>query len=693
MAVVSDTFTTRWRSGKHVGRNRPVHLVEIQLGAFHRTFREFVSLGGAEPPNVVIPGTNRWKPYQGHWDPSTEWLTLDNINEINLEQDFQQNGLTVATIHMDSLAYQPEAGIGGFIFHRISRGHYAPLRGYTPPGQPRTQQELTGWFQLLNRKARIRIWQGYGDDELVITFQGLIDDLDLTSKPDTIEITARDFGQCLTDQKLYGANKDPHIKDPVFFADRRTADETKPVGGVSDASSTEPYYPARFAVDLEKTTYWKCRRRSVAANTEWIQVKVPEGRYDSIKLHSRWAGLVAYVGVYAKPYGRGDRKTGGVAVLNPKLDGERVDPGWIDVPQGGIVPGTTPGGDEDGGWTYMKKVPRTVAKEVEINLGHEVYLGPDSIIRVGFRNLHRVKAGDYRCAVTYLAGLKRKTKKQAKTSAWILVDDVSEIVKLMLMWAGFPEWEVESTGASIGGDEGVQVFNRNDSYMDVINWAVEKTGYVFSMADPTNAEDDVDGESLGVPIFRKNQALVDLDNVTLIRDSDMLTGINMRITEEPLRWVIRVRGKEVTKGGLLATDPETYVRVRRNEVYYRPPWFHRMARVLKHETVTRHDISKYEDLWSCAYLIAFLQALESTTAVIEIPGNPAFELDGQVRIVDHGVGLNSRLWIARRSSQFKAGKAGSWKTTLGGSLIDTPDITEMKAALADLDPDSTWLPK
>jgi hypothetical protein len=35
------------------------------------------------------------------------------------------------------------------------------------------------------------------------------------------------------------------------------------------------------------------------------------------------------------------------------------------------------------------------------------------------------------------------------------------------------------------------------------------------------------------------------------------------------------------------------------------------------------------------------------------------------------------MYVARRSSEFRLGAQSTWKTTLGGALLDTPDVTQV----------------
>jgi hypothetical protein len=154
--------------------------------------------------------------------------------------------------------------------------------------------------------------------------------------------------------------------------------------------------------------------------------------------------------------------------------------------------------------------------------------------------------------------------------------------------------------------------------------------------------------------------------------------VQAKATDEPLGYIIRVRGKKDAKHGLaLGAQKE-----KRVMAVYRPPWWatNKLARLIKHVT---HDEWKLTTVSQCMVmceLIALQEALVAASAEVQIPGNPDFELNTQVALVDTGSGLNTRLFIARRSSTFES-VAGTWATTLGGALIDTDDI---RGVVADL---------
>jgi hypothetical protein len=304
-------------------------------------------------------------------------------------------------------------------------------------------------------------------------------------------------------------------------------------------------------------------------------------------------------------------------------------------------------------------------------------------VRIGLRRLKRIGGGNYRAGITRLQARHRERTVNLKETRIVLVDDVSDMVKVCLRWAGFTEWEVETTGVRL---KGRAVFNRSSFLIDPITKATEQTGFVFYVGDPS------DSDSRGVPVFRKNRALLEPPAELLeVRDSDLLTGIKVQISEEPLAWNIRVRGKETSnKKYVQAVGGDT---TRRIMAYYKPPWTRagRMAGVLKHVTHTYPELKTFDECLFAAYLIALGEALQAVTGVVQIPGNPGLNLDDQIGVLDTATGMNTRMWISNRTSTFHLGEQASWVMTVGGSFIDTPDITVLVREIDSASDDSRWV--
>lgn len=575
MAVVSDTLVERWRSGDHVGEAQPKGVVLLRRGRFRRTY----SAWAGDDLNAKIPEETDQHAWYATWggfgpdDSFEDWTVVPNVSQIELNQNFDDNGIQSLTLTIENVVLAEHTNPMLGLWHSIERGYLAPWKGYTPVGRPQEFPKVPAWYSLLARNVQIMVLQGYGDDTLTPTYTGLIDDTDLTSKPDQIVITARDFGQTLVDERLFGYNKSPQVKDPVIFADALSADDRQSVGtsGSGDASSTRPGHPESFASDDSSSTSWESGAHPDPNVTEWLECRLPEGRYVDFLLDPLWQGMECYVGIYARPRRHGPSR----------IDGTPIGEGWVQEDEGAI--GRVPG--DNGGWAYVKHIGSTAQARTYL-LGASYDLGDNSILRVGFRKLHADGNGAFRAGVKRLKAVKRTLSQEAKTSKWILVNDVSDVVKVVLRWAGFKEWNIEDTGVRLGDN---LVTNRGNFYMDVIKQLTDLTGFVFYIDDPP------DQDSIGVPTFRQSSALRDTNApdangipkaIAQVRDKDLLTAISVKLTDEPLSYIIRVRGQEIPQdqgGVMLGTDP-----VRRITAEYRPPWTtnERMAGLIKHTIVT-----------------------------------------------------------------------------------------------------------
>lgn len=679
MIEMPSRFERAWRSGAHVGPNQPTAVVQVQKGHWRR--RNYPWAGG--DVDADIPGETRSQPFYPKWEPHTEWVTLPGVEVVRKNKGFDQRGGTAVTIVLQNVGYSERLGPLGGVYHLIENGYLAPFRGYTPPGRPRKGQVARNeWYDVLARRARIRIWQGYGEPVLVDgempldggpngrwTVTGTIDDVDLTSAPHLVTITARD-SYMLTDQRLFGWTKSRSVLDPVTFAPRQEGLERKTVGSSARGSSDDGAHPARFVLDTNPNTRWESQDHSDEAVTEWVEIRLPKGTYTEYHLHPAFSGMEMFVGVYVRPRGgHGDARTGGHTAAEPaRVNGDEVNEGWLNLPGGGEVPGAK------GGWRYIRRFDRVSTEALTRSLGATIETGDNSILRIGFRKLAKVSGEDrYRAGVVRLTALRYRppTKDERKQRRrWIFVDDISDMVKVALRWAGFEEWEVESTGVGL---KGKFVVNRSSFLTDIIEEATKQTGFVFYLKPPTN------GESHGVPVFRRNGALAPVDNIPEIRDTDLLTGIQVKVSEEPLAYNIRIAGRvaDQKEGGVTIGATST----RRILCYYKPPWARagRLSGVLKHVLKTYNELRTFEECQIAAYLVAIEQALEAVTATCEVPGNPFLDLDEQVGIVDTGTGMNTRLWVTNVADEQHVGQKRTWKTTIGGAFIDTPDVYDLMA--------------
>lgn len=660
------TLVEAWASGEHVGDARPVQRIDVRLGHFvHGYFPWDAPIDGAD-----IYGESPRRPWQAVWTPRSDWRVLPGDESCDIEQDFDSQGIAVATISISTDVLTPVVGPNG-AYHLIERGALSPFRGSPfdlPTRDPKYDVAPNDWYGYLTKNAQIKVWQGYGDD-LEPTFTGMVDDVDVTSHPDHISLTARDFGQVLTDERVFGWVKSKQVPEPTIFRTTGKSKKDKGVGYDASASSHRAGYLPRFVVDDSSDSRWLSANHSTEDVTEWVQIRLPKGRYDSFAIHNAYPGMEVYVGVYAR--------SDGLGAASCRLDGAAIADGWVEAGNGN-VPGT------EGGWPYLRRWGTMSDQGNAHKLKHSLEVGDGSVLRVGFRNLYRIDAGVYRAGVARLAAIKRApiftATKLGNRRKRIECEDVADVVKVVLRWAGFKEWRVAQTGAEIKGD---WPFNRANSLREVIAKCEEITGYIFYM-DPPTADDG----SLGVPVFEPNYAIKNQAPQAVLTDDDLLTGLQAKASDEPLSSIIRIRGKGAKTGFTLGVD-----QVKKVMAVYRPPWARnkRLAGVIRHFIADSETIPALKRLTSndecmvMAQLVALQMALQAYTGEVELPGHPGLNLNRQVQVFDRGSGLNTRLYIARRTSSFQTGENAAFKTTLGGALIDETDvqlvIRELQATL------------
>lgn len=673
---------------KHVGDAKPNVRVFVRKGHLERHYKP-------KPDNEVfcfIPGLKgpNWV-YYAQWVPDSAYVEVPNVKDIKGDQDYSQNGVEQVTLTLDNIGMIEQTGNLGALFHMIERGYYSPQRGERPSRGGEAAGVKNAWFDTWKDKAtQIAIVGGYGDAVFPL-FVGLVDNVQLVSRPDQITVTARNMGQFLTDQHTFMDAKNIWVKDPITFCDRQLADSLENEATQASAKSEAPGHPARFAVDENEDTAWLSQGYGHPGSQDYLDIPLPEGRYEDFDL-AALAGLECLVSVYAtNPVGETARGT----------DGTNYGEGWINTGLGHVNNTTIPYVQRFGG---VKERPNRYSLKQG---GGGFIIGDGSKIRLWFTNLARVPS-DSRVGFTYRAGVKevavysRSRLAQAKSENWILVDDVSDIVKTVLQWVGLTEWEVESVGIRL---KDKIVFDRQTFLIDIIKRIAEQTSYVFYVKPPESFDvndlspGNVTNKSMGIAIFRQNSAMKQqpLDRVEAIRDTNLLTAVQASFDANVLAQSIRVRGKVVKakKAGPnahpLGADP-TF----RHQFSYRPVWARGSsssgANLRRHSLTTDPLIATLYQAKVACLMIAFRQALESAKAQIELPMWPLLHLDHQVLMLDTGTGLSTRLWVAQRSWNYVSGENAEFKMSLGGSLLDINDVQETRIELERLLNDRGYMP-
>lgn len=259
---------------------------------------------------------------------------------------------------------------------------------------------------------------------------------------------------------------------------------------------------------------------------------------------------------------------------------------------------------------------------------------------------------------------------KATGKRWVDADDFSDVVRVVLRWAGYLGWDVEDTGVT---DFGHRTFGRDSFLIDVIKTVEDETGFVFFFGQAP------DGESPGLPVFRREATLIaDPDLLFEATEDDFLTAVDSKESTEDLRYIIRVRGKEDEDDGRPLGGDST----NRLMAVYRPPWSYqpheggddRLAGEIRHGFLQRNDLKTIEACEVMARLIALREAQVSTTATVTVPGHFALALDQVIGVEDSATAINSRLWITQFESTFQTGTETHWTSQITGALLDTADV-------------------
>lgn len=659
---IAPELYARWKSANQVGGAKPSMRVTVTRGLIDKTYQPFEFLtGGSEDFATIVSGNNT-TPWQGFWRATGEPKEVPNVYSVKWQQGFSQQGSRSATIEIENIIYKAIVGVGG-TYHAIMRGYLSPWLGMQLIARAKIPSWVENeWFEVLDNGYKVDVYEGYGD-QMTRTFSGLIEDSDLETQPDRITVTARDFGILFTDQRMMGWNKPPECRAPVQMADRRKTLGVKPVGSGPSASSTAGGRNVGDIVKPGNRTDWVSDGHEGSGGVEWVEIKVPAGFYEDFYTLLPYKNQSIYVSIHA--------------AAGSTWNGEGVA-GWIDGGKGEVPEGEQPFTNAWGG-TSTAGATRSLGGSLQATAG--------TIIRLSLRNLpYRSEWGDHRAGVTRFAAFRFGTdsKHPAKGSpethakGWVLVDDLADIAKVVFMWAGFHEWEVEELGVSLNKP---MAWAMDKFLVDVLTDIQAQANWLAYIESPSASE-----ESIGVPCFVHNRANDPPPaNMIEVRDADLLESMKTKIDLSNLPYIIRFRGAVDQKNG---TTFDGDLVKRYNGTYF-PPWSGagpietesgRTAGVRRHTLVIDSNLSSDEECLFGAILSAIQYGLEAYTGEFQISGYP-IELNQQVSVVDKTTGVNSRLWTSSIQSEHTTGPDGEWKMTVGGALIDNIDMQQLNLDL------------
>jgi hypothetical protein len=285
-ASVSSEFMRRWRSKKHVAGSAPWGQVLVRRGRFARTYH----WDWPNPQFGQIYGRSIRYQWYPDWTPLEDWIELPGVAQIDLDQSFDKNGITVATIDVDNVAWTTLTGVDGRPYHVRQRGYLWPWRGWVPPHRPGSGEKQNEWYRHLPN-AQVMVMQGYGPDTAIPTFTGLIDNLSASVRPDRMTLTARDFGGVLVDTEVFGWNKDKAINAPICFIHRDYFEDEAVGLRPKDPASQQKYVVVDDAVDIIQCALRWCGFKEWEVKESGVNLK---SAYQ-VDLGKTWADVITDV--------------------------------------------------------------------------------------------------------------------------------------------------------------------------------------------------------------------------------------------------------------------------------------------------------------------------------------------------------------------------------------------------------------
>lgn len=686
MGSVPALLEQRWQTGVLVGDAAHAGLVRIREGYIDHRYQNPDMLattpGPVEQRFPTIWKGNNVQPWQGQLVWTGDWISLPNTQSADFTRSFANGASTGGgatgsplTVVIDNIAFNEQTGLAG-VYHSIDRGWFSPTRGVRVNARP-SLWAANEFANVFNGGYLVELWEGYGVDADVVptldeatqlwsapaasrTWLGWIDSCDLESHPDHVTLTCRDATILLTDQRVMGQNKAREIQSPITFADRRrTLGETKEFGNIVVSSGT-------FRSDEQLGAVWLSAQRDDPAHTEWIEIHLPAGHYESFYTDFPFDGETMWVSLKA---------AGG----NSRMDTDTpVADGWVDLGLGSVPADGEPYiFTHANTWAYPSR---------RWSLGGHVWdLGAGSILRISFTALARnPDNGSYQAGTNSLYAFRYGTNPQqtagVKAKGWILVEDAADVVRMVLLWAGFHEMDVENFGWTL---EAPMVFAQDSFFIDVIDQILAQGNYLFFIDAPTDHD-----MSIGVPVFRPQSATdPPREGMLQVQDRQLLEALTTTTDKSNLPYVMRYRGAVSATGHTLFADL-----VKRYMGTYWPPWSghdytnlqgrnfvggypqERLGGVRRQFSQTDSSLkSTAECLFACI-LAAIQYLLAAVTGTFQTPGLPGVGPNQQVSVTDQGTGTNSRLWVASVDSRHTFGPGGSWHMIVIGSILDTEDM-------------------
>ena len=643
MRTTTTATQNAWLSGDYVGTNRPMVRATIQ-----RLDLTILSYGNQQYSSVPFGQANM---------P----LELPNIKDVKWQRTVDSGvaSMTVTLYNTEPLPIGEPPQNGDL----DQPGFYSPLRGNTAHSS-RWSRTANGWQDWIVPDRIIRTYEGYGfdatvapevDPHLYISGTWRIDDVDF-SHDGIIVVTCRDIGSVLLDQILFPPVV-PFASYPLWFEAAhavKNPDVVTSTGGSSagwvqphyETSSNQPYvgnggsvhgHIGPDAFDTSDRSYWLSignARPDADYSFEFIQGKFKAQQVSGGRLHV-WGGpYTCYVSVFA-----GGKWQGGQTVpYNPH------DP--VSAPNGSnirFVSHFHVDNEETVAFTIKPIAGATKMRLTFTNLCNSG-IGPYRY-RAGVRSF-KISGAVGTTVTTTTPGGTHTEPKTSPPAIW----DYTDAVKLMLAYAGF-YWPREATHAFTTYSNGTRVTTVAPSDDRALVkgrvWGdFEETGTAPLVAIPMSVFDkkpvadgikyvaDIVGylafvDEGGGFVFRSPN-IWSVGNwignggpnsgrtstIVVIDETQTLMGLGAKMSSRSIRekiFVANVSGQIAA----MANGHNPY-----------PSGLRRVGGFTDQHFLTVKECQIMADL------IALRQLFTYRTDKVSIPGNPAIQVDDQVRVYE-----------------------------------------------------------
>ena len=693
MKVTTSATKTAWASGNYVGANRTMQRATIQ--------RLRMSLF-----NYSLDNLTGWKEIGGQgklasaiFGQASKPKELPNIKSINWSRSIDQDVATCTIV-----LYNTRPLFSGNMpteYELDIPGYYTPGRG---AAGNRWGYTANGWRSTLVPDRIIRTYEGYGfdhsvppelDPHMYPSGVWLIDDVKLSPNGQLITLECRDLGRLLLDHIMFP----PVIPWSIYplqweaFNTKTRKKASSSTGWIRpkyDTDSNIPYigtgitdggqtyvssngavhgHHGRDAFDGTDTTYWMSvgNRPDWSSAYEYVQGKISSSAVAAVRVKT-WAGpYKMYISVYANGSWQGAHKIPyRVRVIDTNAD----------------IP-------------YVKAVNIGKGDDLTVNLP-KTYTGVTKI-RVTFSHLYNSGIGvNYR----YRAGVRdfevRATRATTVNQNYTVGNygDYTDVIKWLCAWGGF-FWPKHSTGKDY--------IHRSDG---------ELVNVTFGSVDPVIGSGRVWGDfeltgtagvaNLTPETFDKRPLM---DGINYVRD---IIGFLFYIDE---------------RGGVIWRSPNVY---KLGNIIWNPTGSNNGGRTSNYVTIdeklTLLDLTPVASSknirefifignasggyaavaagynpnpsglrrvggWSdqnfasdaecqkMADLITLRAAFEYRVSTIQIPGNPALQIDDQIKVIERITGESSFHRIRGITSSWDV-ESGKWTYDLETHWLGETPLTK-----------------